>query len=125
VLSNPSRVIPQILYLTAASTGTFLDLPSERLKVILVRDGYGVEITLRSTLTDERIDSSVLIPPEGRWDVESELEGFKTGLEGFVKEYFGDDESLKNRIVDYDTVITEMRDMLKRISKTKRVRRKR
>jgi hypothetical protein len=99
-----------------------LELGSEQLKVILVRDGYGVEITLRSTLTDERLDSAVLVPPEGRWNVDSELEDFKTELEGFVKEYFGEDEGPETRIVNYDEVVTEMRDKLRSISKTKRSR---
>jgi hypothetical protein len=102
---------------------TFLELDSEQLKVILVRDGYGIETTLRSTLIDERLDSAVIIPPEGRWDVDSELEGFKAELESFVKEYFGEDESPENRVVEYDEVVAEMRNKLRSISKTKRPRR--
>jgi hypothetical protein len=120
-----SRLLARQLEVKPVSPGIFLELDSERLKVILVRDGYGVEITLRSTLTDERIDSSVIIPPEGKWDVELELEDFKSGLEGFVKEYFGEDESPETRIVDYDELLAEMKDTLRRISKTKRFRRKR
>jgi hypothetical protein len=69
------------------------------------------------------LDSAVLIPPEGGWDIDSELEGFKAELESFVKEYFGEDESPENRVVDYDEMVTEMRDNLRSISKTKRTRR--
>jgi hypothetical protein len=54
--------------------------------------------------------------------LDSELESFKTGLEGFVKEYFGEEESPEKRVVDFDAVVTEMKDILKRISKTKRSR---
>jgi hypothetical protein len=117
-----SRLLARQLGVRPIPAGTFLELGSEQLKVILVRDGYGVEITLRSTLTDERLDSAVLVPPEGRWNVDSELEDFKTELEGFVKEYFGEDEGPETRIVNYDEVVTEMRDKLRSISKTKRSR---
>jgi hypothetical protein len=123
VIFRESRLLARQLGVRPIPAGTFLELDSEQLKVILVRDGYGVETTLRSTPTDERLDSAVLIPPEARWDVDSELESFKAELEGFVKEYFGEDESPENRVVEYDEVVAEMRDNLRSISKTKRSRR--
>lgn len=83
----------------------------------LVRQGGGVQIVVRSDLTGEKVSSGALIPPEGKWDVQSIIEDFVEDTESFVESYFGKGESPKRRIIDYNDVLNEMRTLLRKISK--------
>ena len=88
--------------------GVFMHLDLERLKCTLVKDGGGVQIGLRSDLTGIRVSSAALIPPEGKWEVNRVLDGFRDETQRFIETYFGDEESFEGRIIDYEEVLEEI-----------------
>ncbi|MHA2356788.1 MAG: hypothetical protein ACXADC_16540 [Candidatus Thorarchaeota archaeon] len=120
-----SRKIARVLELRPYPSGVFIHLDSEQLECTLLKDGRSVQITMHSNLTGERVSSGALIPPEGKWEVERVLEGFKDDTEAFIQTYFGKDERPENRIIDYADVLEKMRTILKKTSKERpRPRRK-
>jgi hypothetical protein len=119
------RRIARVMNLRPFMPGVFMHLDSERLRYELTRDGGGVQVDTRSDLTGERVSSGALIPPDGKWEVHRILEDFKNGMESFIETYFGEDESPELRIIDYDSVVDDMREILRKISKERPKRRSR
>jgi hypothetical protein len=68
-----------------------------------------------SSLTDERVASRERIPPQGKWEVEQMIKEFVNETESFIESYFGEDETIKDRTVDFDQVLEDLRFMLKRV----------
>ncbi len=97
--------------------GVFRDLGSEQLKYILTPDKEGVQIGVYSTLTGERLASGASIPHQKKWEVEQMIKEFIDETEAFIESYFGENETIKGRAVDFDQVLNDLRFMLKRAKK--------
>ncbi len=107
------------LEMKSIPVGVFLELDSEKLKMTLFREGDAVRVYLHSTITGEAVSSGALIPPEGKWDVDSVLENFKEEMIDFVSAYFGSVDDSEERVLDFDELIDDMKRILTDISKSK------
>ncbi|MBN2231096.1 MAG: hypothetical protein JW779_16040 [Candidatus Thorarchaeota archaeon] len=70
-----------------------------------------------STLTGERVASGASVPPQGKWEVEHMIKEFVDETETFIESYFGKDDTIKDRTVDFDKVLEDLRFMLKRVKR--------
>ena len=117
IVFRESKKIARALGLRPLIPGLFLDLDSEQLKYILTPDKEGVQIGIYSSLTGERLVSGACIPHQPKWEVEQLVKEFVDETELFIESYFGEDEAIKDRTIDFDQVLEEMRFMLKRVKK--------
>jgi len=76
-----------------------------------------MQVGVYSLLTGERVSSGVLVPSGKKWEVNDIIEGFIDETEQFIESYFGQTENFRERIVDFDMMLEEMRFILKRIKK--------
>ncbi len=116
IVFRESRLIARALGLKSVTPGVFLELDTEQLKYVLTNYGDGIAMGIYSSLTEERISSFNLIP-QGRWQIDEVMEGFIDETEEFIESYFGKGERPEKRIIDYDEILEETQDLLKRIKK--------
>ncbi|MFW9886877.1 MAG: hypothetical protein ACFFER_01770 [Candidatus Thorarchaeota archaeon] len=114
-----SKRIARALDLKPYPPGVFMHLDTERLQCTLVKDGGSIQISLRSDIRGERVSSGALIPPEGKWQIRRILDGFNQDTKRFVETYFGKNENLEDRIMDYAGVLDELERILLMIKRDK------
>jgi len=118
IVFRESRLIARELGLRPVTPGVFLELDSEQLQIVLTADRDGIQIGTYSTLTGERINSGALIPQGKKWGINEVISEFINETEEFVTSYFElDDEDFRERILDFDKILDDMRFILKRIKK--------
>ena len=118
IVFRESRLIARELGLRPITPGIFLELDSEQLQVVLTADKDGIQIGTYSTLTGERIVSGALIPQGKKWDIDEVIENYVDETEQFVTTYFElDDEDFRERILNFDKILDDMRIILRRIKK--------
>ena len=114
-----SRLLARQLDMKPLPAGTFLHLDEERLVMSLSREINSVRVTLQSTISGHVVNSHTVTPPEGKFDINLIVETFKEETTEFVSEYF-EAEDPKERIVDFDEALDDMKMYLKDIAKIKR-----
>jgi hypothetical protein len=63
------------------------------------------------------------LAPSGKaWKVDEVIESFINETERFVESYFGDGKDMRERIIDFDDALEQMKVMLRRIKKGLRSR---
>jgi len=87
--------------------------------ITLRKEVNSVRVTLQSTISAQVMKTHAVTPPKGKFDVDLIRENFKIELLDFVKEYF-ETEYPKEKIVDFEEVLDDMKMHLKDISKIKR-----
>jgi len=118
IVFRESRLIARELGFRPVTPGVFLELDSEQLQIVLTADRDGIQIGTYSTLTGERINSGALIPQGKKWGINEVISEFINETEEFVTSYFElDDEDFRERILDFDKILDDMRFILKRIKK--------
>ncbi|MFQ5831404.1 MAG: hypothetical protein ACE5H4_01740 [Candidatus Thorarchaeota archaeon] len=118
IVFRESKRIARALNLRPVNLGTFLSLDSEQLQVVLTSDYGGIQVSVFSSITGERVSSGALIPPEGKkWDIDEIIEGFVAETEEFLQSYFENDERPEEHIIDYQEMLDDLRFKLKRLKK--------
>ena len=115
-----SRLLARQLDMKPLPAGTFLHLDEERLVMSFGREMNSVRFTLQSTISGQVVITGHSVPPEGRFDVNNLVQAFKEETLDFVSEYFEGTDDPKERIVDFEEALDDMKRLLKDISKVKR-----
>ncbi len=75
------------------------------------------QVYIELTKIGEIVSRATLVLPEGTWSVDERYNGFKRDMESFIQSYFGEDESPKDRVTDYQEILDMMERYLKDLKK--------
>jgi hypothetical protein len=117
IVFRESRLIARALSLKPVVLGAFLELDSEQLRYVLTGDKREIQIAVYSSITGERVSSATIVPPQGNWQVEQVIKVFVSETEAFIESYFGQNNTVRKRTVDFDDILDDLRFMLKRVKK--------
>jgi len=114
-----SKSIARFLKKKAVDPGKYLTLDDEKLLFQMKKDDIGIRCTILSTLTGEILTSQIIFQPipRERWDIDAGVRTVEETIEAFVNEYFGDVDNVRDKVEDYDSLIQEVRSILKDIKK--------
>ncbi|MGY5854485.1 MAG: hypothetical protein RTU92_13035 [Candidatus Thorarchaeota archaeon] len=97
--------------------GTFLSMDQEKLRCAIFKEETGIRISTDSITTGDRFGSEMLFEMQGEedWELDIAIENTISKLEDIVTSYFGDGESPRDRVVDYNKLVSSMDNMLTRL----------
>ena len=95
-----SRAIARTLDMKLTKPGLYLFLDDEKLSCSLVRDGHGIEMHARSSLSDEHVWSGGIVTLKEGWTIKSATKEAETAISEIAEGYF-EEETSKERIDDY------------------------
>jgi hypothetical protein len=117
IVFRESKRIARALDLKPLRSGVFLELDSEQLRYVLTGYIDGVQVGIYSSITGERVSSGSLIPPKGNWQIKEVIEDFIEETKEFLKTYFSERMKPAKGIIDYNEMLIDLKNKLRRIKK--------
>ncbi len=112
IVFRESRQIARELGLRAIRAGSYLEADEEKLVCTVLKFKSEIQLSARSSKTGEQVYNWILATTPPQSGVAETLDHIENLIQEIVESYFGSDEEAKERIEDYDSLISKIERLL-------------
>ena len=114
IVFRESRQIARELGLRSIRAGSYLEMDEEKLVCTVLKFKSEIQLSARSSKTGEQVYNWILATmPTQNGGVDETLDHAESLIQEVVESHFGSDEEAKERIVDYDGLISKIERLLR------------
>jgi hypothetical protein len=113
IVFRESRQIARELSLKAIRAGSYLEMDEEKLVCTVLKFKSEIQLSARSSKTEEQVYNWILATTPPQSGIAETLDHAKSVIQEIVESYFGSGEEAKERVENYDGLISKIKRLLR------------